>query len=195
MDVLVKELLHDHTPIIILLLLVAFISKNILRGLIILLEQIGSEYGAAFGNLLKTKKHFRIQDLVNCLLIGLILTQEAVVEITVFGRVYSDEVSTPLVLEDGFNHDLLLLLRQLQKLVQILLLDPIQLVYVLYLRVDFTLYFLDLLVQEANLFLGILRGSLVVRRPLLGLDDADEIESVFDQISLDFEVQGGLECE
>ena len=173
----------------------AFISKYILRRLIILLEQIGSEHGATFGKLLKAKKHLGIQDLVDCLLIGLVLTQEAVVEIAVFGRVYPDEVPAPLVLEDGFNDDLFLLLGQLQKLVQILLLDPIQLVYVLYLRVDFTLYFLDLLVEEANLFLSILREGLVVRRPLLGLDDADEIESVFDQIGLDFEVQGGLECE
>ena len=132
--------------------------------------------------------------MVNCLLIGLILAEEAVVEITVFGRVNSDEVSTPLVLQDGFNNNLFLLLRQLQKLVQILLLDPVELIDVLYLRVDFLLNFLDLLVKEAYLFLSILAGSLVVRRPLLGLDDADEVESVFDQISLDFEVQRRLEC-
>ena len=108
--------------------------------------------------------------MVNCLLIGLILAEEAVVEITVFGRVNSDEVSTPLVLQDGFNNDLFLLLRQLQKLVQILLLDPVELIDVLYLRVDFLLNFLDLLIKEAYLFLSILAGSLVVRKPLLGLN-------------------------
>lgn len=132
--------------------------------------------------------------MVNCLLISLILAEETIVEITVFGRINSDEVSAPLILQDGFNHNLFLLLGQLQKLVQVLLLDPIELVDVFNLRVDFLLYFLDLLVEEAYLFLGILGGSLVVRRPLLRLDNTDEIESVFDEIGLNFEIQGGLEC-
>ena len=42
----------------------------------------------------------------------------------------------------------------------------------------------------------VLHGKLfMAENKLTMIDDADEIESVFDQISLDFEVQGGLECE
>ena len=73
--------------------------------------------------------------------------------------------------------------------------NPIQLVDVLDLGVDFILDFLDLFVKVPYLFLCILPRSLVMRGPFLGLDDAYEIECVLYQIGLDFEVQWGLECE
>jgi hypothetical protein len=77
------------------------------------------------------------------MLVCLVDAEEAVVKVAVLARVYADELASSLVFEDGLDEDLLLLVRELQKLVQVLFLDPVDLTEVLDLIVDLVLDLLD----------------------------------------------------
>lgn len=53
--------------------------------------------GRRHGHILERMEHFRVQELVQNLLILLVLTQEAIIKVTIFGRVDPDKVAAPLV--------------------------------------------------------------------------------------------------
>jgi hypothetical protein len=83
--------------------------------------------------------------MIDSLLIAFVMTQEAIVKITVFCGVHSYEVTSSLVLQNGLDDNFFLLCRQLQKLVQIFFLDPVQLIYVFYLCINFLLNLFNML--------------------------------------------------
>jgi len=72
--------------------------------------------------------------LVNNLLQLSVLSDEAVVLVTVFGRVNTHEIATPVVLEDGLQYNLLCARWHLQERQDVLLLDPVQFCKLLRLR-------------------------------------------------------------
>ena len=67
------------------------------------------------------------------------MTQKAIVEVAVLRRIYSYEIASPLVFKDGFDDYLSLLRAELKKLVEVLFLDPIDFINILYFLVDFLL--------------------------------------------------------
>ena len=62
-----------------------------------------------------------------------ILTEEAVVVVAIFSGVNPYKVASSLILEHGLKDDVTMLLIELRELVEILLLDPVEVVVVFYL--------------------------------------------------------------
>ena len=132
--------------------------------------------------------------MVQSLLVRFVVAEEAVVEVTILCWVDPDEVATPLVLQQRFDHYFLLFGWELGVLVQILLLDPVEPADILELGVNLALYLLCLqalgLCSSFRPRLARLDGSAV-----LGLGQPDEVEGVLDQVGLDLQVQRGIESE
>jgi len=91
------------------------------------------------------EEYFRVQELVEYLLIAFILAQETIVKVTVFGGVDPHKISSALVLQDCLDNNLLLPLRELEEAVQVLFLDPVEFADVLEVVVSHDLYFASLL--------------------------------------------------
>lgn len=125
------------------------------------------------------------------LLILLVRTKKTVVEITVLARVYSYEVASTLVLKHHLNYHFFLSWLKLDELIEIFLLDPVQLIDILY----FAVYcFLD---QSMKLMccLGIILLLLLKMHLVVWLCHTNKVESVFDQIGFDFEIKWRLKCQ
>lgn len=126
----------------------------------------------------QTEKDFTEQELIESLLV-LFKGKEAIVEIAVLAGVNPDKLSSTLVLKHGVNHHLLALLGQLQERVEILLLDPVEIIQLLYLRVQGFYYMLR---QTLILIPTLFESRLVVfeKSVVLRLDYSNKIECVFD---------------
>lgn len=142
------------------------------------------------------KEDLRVQEVVHWLLIGLIMTQKAIVEVAVLRRIYSYEIASPLVFKDGFDDYLSLLRAELKKLVEVLFLDPIDFINILYFLVDFLLNLLVEFPLTTTLLLVYQQRIVLVKEiSLTRMHNADKIEGIFDQISFYFEIKRRLKCQ
>lgn len=133
------------------------------------------------GDVFEREENLRVQKLIDNLLIRLILTQEAIVEIAILRWINAHKVPSSLVLKDGFNDDLLLPGRQLQELIQIFFLNPIDFAQVL----DLIIYLiLNLFVLSIHLFRQsfclILALAIVIGVSAFWLYQANQVEGIFD---------------
>ena len=80
-------------------------------------------------------EYFWIEELIQYLLVLLILTQETIIKVTIFGRVYANKMATSLIFENCLNYHFSVLRTKLQKIIEILLLNPCQTFHVFYLVV------------------------------------------------------------
>lgn len=106
----------------------------------------GVEDTPSFLYILERNEDFRVQEVVQGLLQLAILTEEAVIEVTVFGRINPDKVSASSLLKHGLDDHFLAPAAQLQKLVDVFLLNPIHFLQLLRLPLQVLHYLIDFLI-------------------------------------------------
>ena len=82
--------------------------------------------------------------MVQRLLVQLVLPEETIVEVAVLRRIDPYEIAASLILQDRLDYILSLLAAQLQELIEVLFLDPVEALHVLDLVVYLILYELQL---------------------------------------------------
>ena len=124
------------------------------------------------------------------MLISFIIAEKTIVEIAILCWINSHKRATSLIFENCFDDDFLLSCCELQKRMQILLLNPVDVSHIFQLIINFIGYSLDLglLVLAFLRIIFCLLSLWLVVAPEFWLDQPNQIESILDQIRLDFQI-------